>query len=358
MDLSCSDDVLQELEKYARKTSGEVRLVQRCSIVLALLEGQTVSEVADLLGLAYNTVHKWASRFSQNPTINGLKDESRSGSPCTIPSIAKVTLIAIACSPREDNKTGYSYSELSDLTEKATGVRISVSHVQRICSNAQIRPHRVEMWLHSSDPDFRLKAKEICELYLDPPEGAHVISVDEKPGMQALERKFTCSSPRPGQPFRMEYEYKRHGTQTLIASFNVQTGQVYGHCGHTRKADDLIEFMEDLALQYPTGEVHIIWDNLNIHHGERWDEFNKRHGGRFHFHYTPIHASWLNQIEIYFSIMQKRVLKNRSFESTEELQDAVIKFMDDWNESEAHPFKWTFNGTFEERQKECDRVAS
>src|SRR2546427_13259 len=162
------------------------------------------------------------------------------------------------------------------------------------------------MWLHSPDPDFARKVTEVVELYLHPPRDGVVLSIDEKTGMQALERKYPGRRPLPGQPGRREFEYIRHGTLTLIAALNVHTGTVLGRGGPQRTAADLLAFMADVAGAYPTGAVHIVWDNLNIHRGARWADFNRTHGDRFHFHFTPLHASWVNQIECWFSLLARR----------------------------------------------------
>ena len=164
--------------------------------------------------------------------------------------------------------------------------------------------------------------------------------------MQALERKHPTKHSAAG--VRREFEYKRHGTSTLIAAFNISTGEVRGHL-QRRTAANLVDFMETLAQQSPTGDVYIVWDNLNIHHDgkdSRWTKFNERHGGRFHFLHTPKHASWVNQIEIWFSILQRRVLKYGSFSSRRELNAAVRGFIRYWNRRR-HPFNWKFRGTFE-----------
>src|SRR5882724_7485063 len=164
--------------------------------------------------------------------------------------------------------------------------------------------------------------------------------------MQALERKHPGRRPAPGRAGRREFEYVRHGTRALLAAFDVKTGRVFGQCRPRRTAEDLRQFMDALAENYPTGDVYVIWDNLNIHHGEAWRHFNERHGGRFHFVYTPLHASWVNQVEIWFSILQKRVLKHGDFRSPAELAVRVMAFISHWNRREAHPFRWTFRGRF------------
>jgi transposase len=224
---------------------------------------------------------------------------------------------------------------------------ISWSSYQRILAAGDLRPHRIQGWLHSPDPEFRAKVTEITELYLHPPAGATVLSVDEKTGMQALQRRFPDRPAAPGRPRRQEFEYTRHGTQSLLCAFEVHRGQVVGECGPTRTAADLVAFMEQIAVRYPTGPVHVIWDNLNIHFdGEerRWSRFNARHGARFVFHYTPKHASWVNQVELWFSLLQRQCLRERSFGSTDELRAAVEQFIAAWNHNRAHPFRWTFTG--------------
>jgi hypothetical protein len=173
-----------------------------------------------------------------------------------------------------------------------------------------------------------------------------VLSIDEKTGMQALERRFEDRPAAPGRKRRREFEYKRHCTQSLLCAFNVHTGHAEVACGPTRTGDDLVRFMEDVAVRYPTGTVHVIWDCLNIHFdgaAERWTQFNARHGNRFVFHYTPKHASWVNQVECFFSILQRQCLRDGSFGSVDELRAAVLAFIADWN-TRARPFRWTFSG--------------
>jgi hypothetical protein len=204
----------------------------------------------------------------------------------------------------------------------------------------------VRIWLHSPDPEFRPKVERICGLYLSPPAGATVLCVDEKTGMQALEHGHPLHVG--GGCVRREFEYVRHGTSTLLAAFNVRTGDVFGRC-RRRTAAGLVAFLEDLARKYPTGAVYIVWDNLNIHYDgrdARWTRFNERQGGRFHFIYTPKHASWVNQVEIWFSVLARRVLKHASFVSRSELEAAVRAFISRWNR-DAHPFRWTFRGNFD-----------
>jgi len=262
----------------------------------------------------------------------------------------RAELVKLACERPDGSKAAFrevwTYQALAEVFATSTGVRLSESEVRRILRNSDLKPHRFRPWLHSPDEAFREKARKVCRLYLSPPEGAHLVCVDEKTGIQALERRFPGRPAAPGRLGREEFEYRRHGTTTLIGAFDVRTGRVFAECGPTRKADDLLGFMDRLAIRYPKGDVYVVWDNLNVHTGDRWTEFNARHGGRFHFVYTPKHASWLNQIEVWFGILHRRVLRRASFTSIEELILKLTGFIAHWNLNEAHPFRWKFRGHF------------
>ena len=222
--------------------------------------------------------------------------------------------------------------------------QISRSHLQRILQAGDMRPHRVRQWLHSPDPQFRQKVNAICALYRQAPKGSVVLSVDEKTGIQAIERKHADRAPVPGRARRREFEYIRHGTQALIAALDVHSGRVMGSCTDRRTQADLVAFMEQVARAYPKGRVHIVWDNLNTHRAQAvWDDFNARHDHRFVFHFTPLHASWVNQIELLFGIYSRRVLRHASHSSIAQLRERTDAFMAQRNQA-PKPFKWTFAG--------------
>lgn len=335
------------LEAVVRRPSSPQRDVLRARIALLASDGVSTNEVARRLGVSKPVVCKWRGRIASHG-LEGLRDLDRSGRPPRLTAAQRLELVALACEPLNEGE-GRVTPTLEEVLERAVdrGVvdHISRSHLHRILQASALRPHRVRMWLHSVDPEFRQKATEICDLYLNPPDGSVVLSIDEKTGMQALERKSLGRDPTPGRARRREFEYIRHGTQSLIASFDVSNGEVFGHCGATRTGEDVEAFMEALAVKYPVGDVHVIWDNLNIHRavGSRWDAFNERHGKRFHFHFTPLHASWVNQIELWFAILSRRCLRHASFRSAESLCQAVLAFIENWNHR-AHPFRWTFAG--------------
>lgn len=344
----------RRLEKVAWRRSAPYRLVLRARIVLMRARGHTTAVVADRHDVSDRMVRMWSARWREVPHLESLLERDRSGRKPRISVDTRCEVVKIACDRPERRKGQRRYrapvwtqQAIADELKRTTRKRISRSSVQRILSASGLRPHRVRQWLHSPDPDFRVKVKRICGLYLDPPPDAVVLSIDEKP-MQALRRRHP-THVGGGGIVRREYEYIRAGTSCLLGAFEVRTGRVFGRVVRRRTADALVRFLESVARHYPGREVYVIWDNLNIHYdgkNSRWTEFNRRHRGRFRFVYTPIHASWVNQIEIWFSILQRRVLRYGSFADREMLRDHVMGFIRHWNHYEAHPFRWTFAGDF------------
>jgi hypothetical protein len=225
--------------------------------------------------------------------LAGLQDAPRPGPKPKFGPVTRLELIALACEP-VDPQAGKTTRTIDELVHAATArglvAGISYGSYQRLLADIDLRPHLTQGWIHSPDPQFREKVSAITALYLQPPPGAVVLSIDEKTGMQALERRFPDRPAAPGRRRRREFEYRRHGTQSLLCAFEVHRGHVVAECGASRTAADLVRFMETVAEQYPTGTVHIIWDCLNIHFdgaARRWTAFNERHGHRFVFHYTP-----------------------------------------------------------------------
>ena len=346
--------VRRELEALVRSPRAPASLVMRAKIVLLAGAGCSNAQIARRLDCNEITVRKWRQRFRERKKFSTLQDVRRTGRPARIPMWVRLELLKIACDQPEKRKVPFqklwTLRSIQKALLDATGWMLSKSEVRRILVAHDIRPHRVRMWLHSPDPDFRPKVKAICALYLSTPApGDNVVCIDEKTGMQALEHKHPFKPPIACCPARREFEYIRHGTRTLFAAFNPHTGEVFGQCSVRRKADDLLRFMEALARHYPTGNITVIWDNLNIHHGKRWEKFNESHGGRFRFVYTPLHASWVNQVEIWFGVLHRNVLKHNSFRTARELVEAVDGYVAYWNEHEAHPFRWKFRGEFTRR---------
>lgn len=337
-----------ELEKLVRCSTAPHCAVERARIVLLAAAGWSNAKIGRGVGCTEKSARKWRERFRRDPRVRVLRDAGRSGRPSKVAVADRCHLVKLACSRPDGKRTPFrdvwTHRALADALFEDQGVRLSRSEVGRILRADDIRPHHVRMWLHSPDPDFDAKVREVCRVYNDLHRSAHILCVDEKTCIQALKRRHPMSAAKKRRAGRFEFEYRRNGTRTLIAAYDVRCGHVYGECRPRRTAADLIEFMEEVAKRYPTGDVYIVWDNLNIHHGPRWQEFSARHGGRFHFVYTPKHASWLNQIEIWFGILQRRLLKYGSFANVKELTVGILGFIDHWNTVEAHPFRWTFRG--------------
>lgn len=332
------------LSLIARKTATQ-RDVMRARIALEAHEGHSSTVIARKLGVSVQTVCLWRKRIAQQGA-QGIREGERSGRPARITHEERLQLIALACEAQEpEGRVTPTLDEIvARALERGVVEQISRSHVQRILQAGDVRPHRVQQWLHSPDPAFRERVNEICKLYRRAPRDAVVLSIDEKTGIQATERKHRGRDPAPGRLRRHEFEYVRHGTQSLIAALDVHTGQVTADCGDRRTQADLLAFMERLAAAYPDQQVHVVWDNLNTHRAQAvWQAFNARHAGRFHFHFTPLHASWVNQIELWFARYTRRVLRHASHTSTAHLRERTAQFVRTHNQA-ARPFKWSFRG--------------
>ena len=337
------------LRRRVRAATSAQRDVFRARIILACEEGGSAKEVATRCGVHPSSVERWRRRFLKSG-LDGLCDRPRPGHKSKYGPVARLEVIALACEPVafSNGRTRRTIEDLRrEVLDRGIALTMSWSTIQRILAEVDLRPHLIRGWVHSPDPRFREKVTEITDLYLNPSKGSVVLSIDEKTGMQALERRFPDRPASPGHRCRREFEYIRHGTQSLFCSFEVHSGRVIEQCGPTRTGADIRRFMARIAREYPRGTVHVIWDNLNIHFDgpdKRWTHFNRRHGNRFVFHYTPKHASWVNQVELFFSILQRECLRHGSFLSEQDLKEAVLHFIAFWNRERARPFRWTFRG--------------
>ena len=351
--LPMSRDERVRLRRIGRSTGVAFAVVQRARAILALRKGLTLTQVGKSLGMSARWASKWKARWMASPCIDALRDDDRPGRPLTVTAAARCELIKLACDrpPKVAFSSVWTHQSLADALWRSRGIRVSRSTVQRLLNTEGLRPHKVRQWLHSPDPQFTEKVECVCRLYLRPPPGV-VICIDEKP-MQAIARKYPASRQADGT-VRQEFEYVRHGTCCLLAGLDVTNGKVLGQVVKRRTAPALVAFLEEVARRYPRGPVHVVWDNLNIHSDgkdHRWSRFNRRHGGRFHFVHTPLHASWVNQIEIWFSILQRRILRHGSFTGWTALRAGVLRFIAHWNRTKAHPFCWTFTGRFDQSPK-------
>lgn len=346
-EISLTGDEFAFLWAVQRMATVERRILERAQIVLQAHLGAGNSEIAQVLGLSRQMVVTWRARFAAGG-VPALADRPRSGRPPRISALTRHKIVAMACKqPTEFGipRSQWSIASLHEAAHRAGLEALGTTSVWRLLAQADLKPHRFRMWLYSKDPRFDEKMLDIVRLYTEgPPDGGVLLSVDEKSQIQALERIAPVELPRPGRSGRYEHGYVRHGTLCLFGAFEVKSGRVYGWMNETRKSADFLAFLDQLAGRYPDGPVHLVLDNLNTHFGPAVEAWNRDHGGRFHFHFTPTHASWLNQIEIWFGILSRQRLKNATFASKAELSQAILEYIDHWNRRDAHPFEWTFKG--------------
>jgi transposase len=351
MGVHVSPSEARELERIVREGRGEARLSRRARMVQLAAAGKSISAIARAVGTNRTRVGEWLGRFEE-AGVEGLEDEPRSGRPPEVTALERHQVIAAACSKPSEfgvERTVWSHEALADALEETGRVRsISSSTVGRILAEAEIKPHRVKAWCHSTDPDYQAKMQAIVNLYVSPPKGESVLSIDEKSGIQALSRRRAMVPASAGKAARQDFEYRRHGTRCLFACFNIRSGQVLGRCTLRRTREDFLSFMDLVAQRHRQGRVHVVLDNLNTHkdtsRGAFLTEWNRAHGARFVFHYTPTHGSWLNQVELWFSILTRRVLRYGEFGDPHELVETIERFIELWNRDEAKPFRWTYEG--------------
>jgi transposase len=308
-------------------------VAQRARIVLEAATGKPNKEIAFLLRIRKATVSTWRTRFAGD-RLAGLSDVPRSGKPPTYDKTTERRILKHLDEPPPDGYTTWT----GGLVAKALG-DVSPDQVWRVLRKYDIHLQRRHSWCLSTDPQFTQKAADIVGMYLDPPENAVVISVDEKPSIQALERAQGWLRLPNGAAVRGHtHEYKRHGTTTLFAALEVHTGLV--HIGHYRRKRrrEFLDFMNPIVAQYPGKELHVVLDNF-ITHKPKHDRWLARHPN-VHFHYTPTHASWLNQVEVWFSILTGAVLKHLSATDPKQVCAAIDKFTAARNQHPV-PFEWT-----------------
>ena len=332
-EIHLTEEERNQLESWVRKGTTEQRMVLRSRIVLESAAGKTTKEIALSLKLREATVSTWRTRFARSGTA-GLADRPRPGKKAKYDRATERRILAQLDAPPPPGHVSWT----GKLVAAALG-DVSPHYVWRVLRQHGIHLQRRRSWCVSTDPQFAQKAADIVGLYLDPPENAVVISVDEKPAIQALERAQGWLRLPDGQAVRgFSHEYKRHGTTTLFAALEVVTGLV--RTGHypRRRRREFLDFMNSIITLYPDTELHVVLDNLNIHKPKH-DLWLARHPN-VHFHYTPTHASWLNQIECWFSILWRRALRGLNANSVREVRKTIDAFTEAYCQ-EAHPFEWT-----------------
>ncbi len=323
-----------QLRKLCRSGTTPQRLVDRAQIVLLFGEGKLAPEIAELTGFSYNAVCRWGQRFEQSGIV-GLKDKPRPGQPKKLTSAKAKEILRFTVERIPHESTHWSLR----LMAKYAGV--SIHHVRKVWKAADLKPHRLKSFKISKDPEFAEKVEDVVGLYLYPPDNAMVLSVDEKTQIQALDRTQPMLPLRPGQIERRTHDYKRNGTRSLYAAFDIATGKVLGRVTRRHRAKEFIAFLNQIKRSVPKDiELHLILDNSSTHKTSEVENWMKRNP-HFHFHFTPTSASWLNAVESWFSQLERRSLYRGVFTSVTELRDEIHRFIKAYNDHIAKPFKWT-----------------
>ncbi len=365
----------QRLEGIARAARSSQRDAQRARVVLLAAQGRTNRAIGAKLDIGAKTAGKWRQRYhAEGP--KGLRDAPRSGRPPVYTAEQKAWYFQKVLEEVRDNGMPTSRWSCEDLVDFARRAGMDATPdpatLWRWLDKADIKPHKWRYWLKITDPDFETRMKDVTGIYLEAvalaKAGSLVFCVDEKTGMQALERETQDSPTRPGKPRRHDHRYKRHGSTVLIGAFQVHSGKIWGRFVVSRDGPTFAAFIREVCESVPKAPaIHFVTDQLSTHStpelcevvaelsGVKCDPkkletaklrkvFLLASGKRIIFHYTPLRASWLDQIEIWFSILSRKLLQLGSFSSLLDLQTKVFEFVEFYNRYLAHPFRWTYTG--------------
>jgi transposase len=332
--LDLTDRERAALGEIVRRRNVGQALARRARVVLACAEpGATNLGVARALGVSRPTVATWRRRFAAH-RLEGLVDAPRPGAPRRIGDHEVERLVALTLEEAPANATHWSTRSMA----KRAGM--SQTAVSRIWRAFGLRPHRVETFKLSSDPAFVDKVRDVVGIYLDPPERALVLCVDEKPQIQARQGTAPAFPMRPGQPERCTHDYRRHGTTDLFAALDVKAGTVIGACERRHRSVEFRAFLDRVERGVPPGlEVHLVLDNLKTHKTRLIHDWLVQRP-RFHLHFTPTSASWLNLVECWFAVLSRRRLERGVFTSAQDLERAILGYIAETN-ADPKPFAWT-----------------
>jgi transposase len=323
----------RELLKANTRPSVQHRFVQRAKIVLYAAKGMSNDDIADRVGLSFVSVCQWRNRYGRHGIV-GLKDKTGRGRKKRLTHDQMLRIAEVACTTPE-GATHWSLRRLADHLGF-----VKKSRLQEILKGFDLKPHQYQMWCFSDDPQYEQKKVDVVGLYLNPPKNAFVVCIDEKPGIQAISRRVEKMAS--GRPERRSHEYKRNGTVDLFGAFRVNDGKVIGivEQRHTR-----VEFLKFMKLVYRKwgrqGKLlHIVTDNFSTRETEEVQEWLSNHKN-VRFHYTPTHASWLNQIEMWFSIIERQLLDRGNFTGPADLGSKILDYIEKYNEK-SKPFAWCY----------------
>ena len=331
--LAIPPEDLRTLGQWSRSHSIRAALAERAKILLLAAEGTSNTEIARQVGCSRPTVILWRQRYAQRGRP-GLDDRPRPGRPQTVRRDRRAEILATTLSPPPEHLgvTHWSTRLLAD--------QLGVSHhtVARVWAEHDLKPWRTETFKFSTDPELEAKVRDVVGLYLQPPERAIVVCVDEKAQIQALSRTAPNLPLRPGSPERRSHDYVRHGTTTLFAALEVATGKVVDQCFQQHRHTEFLAFLKLVAKTYPRRQLHLVVDNYGTHSHAAVRAWLAKHP-RIHLHFTPTSASWMNLVEVFFAIITRQAIRRGSFPSVAALVAAIRRFVDGWNER-CQPFAW------------------
>lgn len=310
-------------------------------MVFLWAEGNRAAKIAELVGSTKPTVYKWVDRYAKFG-VAGLASVRSSGKPPQIPGPVRARILALTrrSPPADSGLSHWSSREMARYLRRREGIDVSHDFIAGLWRREGLQPHRVGTFKLSKDPEFEAKVFDVVGLYLDPPEGAVVLSYDEKTQVQALDRTQPALPIDFGKTAKRTHDYVRCGTTNLFAAFNVKTGQVMAECFSRRRIPEFLRFMDRVVARYPEDQkLHVVMDNLSTHSGKEVDKWLARHPN-VKFHYTPVGSSWLNQVEGWFGIITRQAIRRGTFTSLSQLVRRISDYVQNWNE-DATPFEWT-----------------
>jgi transposase len=325
------DEDLPTLVSFTRSPSVSAGVALRARIVLESAEGGGTTRVAKRLGVSRPTVIAWRERY-RTGGIDALSDQPRSGRPKTVD---EARIIARTLEP-PPSRLGVTHWSTRLLAQE---LGVGDATVARCWRRFGLQPWRRETFKFSTDPELEAKVRDVIGLYLDPPQKAVVLCVDEKSQIQALDRTAPILPLRPGLPEKATHDYVRHGTTTLFAALEVATGRVTDACYDRHRHEEFLDFLKKVARAYPRRELHVVLDNYQTHKHPDVETWLGKHP-RIILHFTPTSGSWLNMVEVFFGIITRQAIRRGTFGSVKDLIGAIRRFIDGWNDR-CHPFVWT-----------------
>jgi len=308
--------------------------VKRARLLLMLNEGESWATICERLPCTADYISRWKSRF-ESDRLAGLYVRNRGRAPAHNAAKLEAKILAWTQKPPSDGSTQWSSRKL------ATALGISHMVVARVWAKHGLKPHRLDRYMASDDPEFEAKAADVIGLYLNPPAHAAVFCVDEKTAIQALDRLDPVLPLSPGRAEKHGFEYFRHGTLSLYAAFNTKTGEVLGKTAIRHTSAEFVAFLTDIVVNQPRGkEIHVIADNLSAHKTQRVDEFLLTHTN-VHLHFTPTYSSWLNQVELWFGKIERDVIARGVFTSVSDLKRKLMRYIRLYNKT-PKPVKWVY----------------